>query len=108
MAATNDTGSLFRKPRPVRILRSELQRLIGILETSDTSLTQFGSEVSRHPAVLQQLLRAANSSLTGCATEILDPTRATLFLGTRRVLYLLNTLPPEVIEEEDAENMQTI
>lgn len=108
MAANSDMGGLFRRPRPARISRDELTALVTLLESSDTSLIRFGNAVSSHPAVLQQLLRAANSSLTGSATEISDATRATLFLGTRRVLYLLNTLPPELIEEDHAEKLPTL
>ena len=108
VAANNDSGGLFRRPRPAKISRDELQALITLLESTDTSLIRFGNAVSSHPAVLQVLLRTANSSLTGSATEISDATRATLFLGTRRVLYLLNTLPPEMIEEESAEKLPTL
>ncbi len=107
MAANTETGGLFRRPRPARISRDELKALIDLLESSETSLMRFGHAVSVHPAVLQHLLRAANSSLIGSVNEILDATRATLYLGTRRVLYLLNTLPPEIIEEENAEKLPT-
>ena len=107
MAANNDSGGVVRRPRPARISREELQSLIDLLESSDTSLFQFGNAVSSHPAVLQQLLRTANSTLTGSISEISDATRATLYLGTRRVLFLLNTLPPELIEEENAEKLPT-
>jgi hypothetical protein len=44
----------------------------------------------------------------GSVTEISDATRATLYLGTRRVLYLLSTLPSEMIEEENAEKLSTL
>lgn len=108
VAANTDTGGLFRRPRPARISRNELQNLITLLESSDTSLIRFGNAVSSHPAVLQHLLRAANSSLTGSSTEISDATRATLFLGTRRVLDLLNTLPLELVEEQPAEKLPTL
>lgn len=107
VAANTETGSLFRRPRPARISRDELKALIELLESSETSLIRFGNAVSSHPAVLQHLLRAANSSLNGSATEISDATRATLYLGTRRVLYLLNTLPPEMVEGENAEKLPT-
>ena len=108
VAANNETGGLFRRPRPARISRDELKALVTLLESADTSLMRFGNAVSGHPAVLQHLLRAANSSLTGSVTEISDATRATLYLGTRRVLYLLNNLPPEMIEEENAEKLPTL
>lgn len=108
VAANNDSGGLFRRPRPAKISRDELKTLLTLLESSDTSLVRFGNAISSHPAVLQQLLRAANSSLTGSATEISDATRATLYLGTRRVQYLLNTLPPEMIEEESEEKLPTL
>jgi len=108
VATNSDSGGLFRRPRPALISRDELQNLIGLLESADTSLIRFGNAVSSHPAVLQHLLRAANSSLTGSVSEITDATRATLFLGTRRVLFLLNTLPPEMIEEENAEKIPTL
>lgn len=108
VAANNDSGGLFRRPRPAKISREELQALITLLESSDTSLIRFGNAVSSHPAVLQQLLRAANSTLTGSTTEISDATRATLYLGTRRVLYLLTTLPPELIEEEATEKLPAV
>jgi HD-like signal output (HDOD) protein len=49
---------------------------------------------------VKALLRAANSSLTGSSVEITDPAHATLFLGSRRVSFLLSTLPPEIIEED--------
>lgn len=108
VAANNDSGGLFRRPRPAKISRDELQVLISLLESADTSLIRFGNAVSSHPAVLQHLLRAANSSLTGSVTEISDATRATLYLGTRRVLFLLNTLPPEMIEDESSEKLPTL
>lgn len=108
VAANTDSGGLFRRPRPAKISRDELKGLVTLLESSDTSLIRFGNAVSAHPAVLQHLLRAANSSLTGSISEISDATRATLFLGTRRVLYLLNTLPPEMMEEENAEKLPTV
>lgn len=107
MAANTETGGLFRRPRPARISRDELKALIDLLESSDSSLMRFGNAVSVHPAVLQHILRAANSSLIGSVNEILDAPRATLYLGTRRVLYLLSTLPPEMIEEENAEKLPT-
>lgn len=100
MAASDQRTSLFRISRPPQVRRSDLNRLIEMLESSDTSLTKFGQEVEKHPVVLKQLLRAANSSLTGSAVEISEPGHATLFLGSRRVVFLLNTLPPELIEED--------
>ncbi len=104
MANTSEVGgSLFRKPRPTKILRSELKLLLEMLEMQELSVSRFGQEVTRHPAVLKALLRAANSSLTGSAVEITDAAHATLFLGSRRVAFLLNTLPPEIIEEDHTE-----
>lgn len=101
MVNTTETGGgLFRKPRPVKVMRSELNYLLEMLEAQDVSVVRFGQEVSRHPAVVKALLRAANSSLTGSAVEITDPAHATLFLGSRRVSFLLSTLPPEIIEED--------
>ncbi|HQZ69185.1 MAG TPA: HDOD domain-containing protein [Planctomycetaceae bacterium] len=101
MASSNEvSGSIFRKPQPKKILRSELNQLIEMLHASDSSLIKFGEQVSQHPAVLKQILRAANSSLTGSAVEITRPAHAALFLGSRRVIFLLNTLPPEIIEED--------
>ena len=93
-------SSIFRKQAPKKVLRSELNHLIEMLRTTDSSLIKFGQEVSRHPVVYKQILRAANSSLTGSAVEISDVAHATLFLGSRRVEFLLNTLPPEIIEED--------
>ena len=93
-------SSIFRKQTPKKVLRSELNHLIEMLRTTDSSLIKFGQEVSRHPLVYKQILRAANSSLTGSAVEISDVAHATLFLGSRRVEFLLNTLPPEIIEED--------
>ncbi len=101
MASSDEHSSgIFRKPRPSKILRSELNRLVEMLHASDTSLIKFGEAVAGYPAVLKQILRAANSSLTGSAVEITEPGHATLFLGTRRVTFLLNTLPSEIIEED--------
>lgn len=101
MVNTTETGGgLFRKPRPVKVMRSELNHLLEMLEAQDVSVVRFGQEVSRHPSVVKALLRAANSSLTGSAVEITDPAHATLFLGSRRVSFLLSTLPPEIIEED--------
>ena len=93
-------SSIFRKQAPKKILRSELNLLIEMLRATDASLVKFGQEVSRHPAIYKQVLRAANSSLTGSAVEISDVAHATLFLGSRRVEFLLNTLPPDIIEED--------
>ena len=102
MATSNDQkGSIFRKPPAVKVLRSVLNSLIEMLRSSENSLAKFGQEASRHPAVLKQLLRAANSSLTGSAVEITEVAHATLFLGSRRVEYLLSTMPPEVVEEDE-------
>lgn len=104
MANTSEVGgSLFRKPRQTKILRSELRQLVEMLEMQEVSVTRFGQEVLRHPSVLKAILRAANSSLTGSAVEITDPAHATLFLGSRRVAFLLNTLPPEIVEEDSPE-----
>ncbi len=101
MASSNEvSGTIFRKPQPKKILRSELKQLIEMLHVLDSSLIKFGEKVSQHPAVLKQILRAANSSLTGSAVEITEPGHAALFLGARRVIFLLNTLPPEIIEED--------
>ena len=58
------------------------------------------SSINSHPEVLKQIMRAANSSLTGSAVEITEPGRAALFLGTRRLTHLLTTLPHEIIEED--------
>jgi len=101
MVATNNSGtSYFKNSRPAKIRRSELQALADLLKAADTSLGKFGEAVSQHPVVLTHLLRAANSSLTGCATAITSPTHAALFLGERRVDFLLATLPKEFIEED--------
>lgn len=64
-------------------------------------MSRFGEAVSKHPVVVQQLMRAANSSLTGSAVEISTPAHAALYLGARRVSFLLNTLAPEIIEEDE-------
>ena len=104
MASSSDhSGGIFRRPRPVKVLRSTLNALIEMLRASDSSLIKFGQEVSQHPAVLKPLMRAANSSLTGSTVEITEPAHAALLLGTRRVEFLLNTLPPECIEEDITE-----
>lgn len=101
MASSSDySGSIFRRPRPAKVLRSTLNGLIEMLRSADSSLIKFGQEVSQHPAVLKPLMRAANSSLTGSAVEITEPAHAALFLGARRVEFLLSTLPPESIEED--------
>lgn len=92
-------SSIFRRLNTAKILRSDLNSLIEMLQTPDSSLIKFGQEVSRHPLIVKQILRAANSSLTGSTVDISEPTHATLFLGSRRVVFLLNTLPPEIIEE---------
>ena len=94
------SSGTFRKPQTSKILRSELMRLVEMLRASDTSLIKFGEAIRQYPPVLRQVLRAANSSLTGSAVEITEPGHAALFLGTRRVAYLLNTLPAEIIEED--------
>ncbi|MBC7967826.1 MAG: HDOD domain-containing protein [Fuerstia sp.] len=101
MASSNEvSSSIFRKPRPSKILRSELNQLVEMLRASDVSLIKFGQAAARHPVILKQIMRAANSSLTGSAVEITEPAHAVLFLGTRRVTFLLDTLPPEIIEED--------
>ncbi|RLT05492.1 MAG: HDOD domain-containing protein [Planctomycetota bacterium] len=93
-------SSIFRQPRKPKILRSELNQFIIMLRASDVSLIQFGQAIAKHPVVLKQILRTANSSLTGSAVEITEASHAVLFLGTNRVIFLLNTLPPEIIEED--------
>jgi len=101
MASSNEhSSSIFRRPKLQKVLRSELNQLLEMLRASDTSLIKFGLEVARHPEVLKQIMRAANSSLTGSAVEITEPGHAALFLGTRRVTLLLNTLPQEIMEED--------
>jgi HD-like signal output (HDOD) protein len=94
------SSGISRKPQASKILRSELVQLVEMLRASDASLIKFGEAVRQYPAVLRQILRAANSSLTGSAVEITEPGHAALFLGTRRVTYLLNSLPSEIIEED--------
>jgi HD-like signal output (HDOD) protein len=101
-------SNIFRKQAPRRILRSELNHLIKMLRMTDSSLIKFGQEVSMYPMVYKQILRAANSSLTGSAVEISDVAHATLFLGSRRVEFLLNTLPPEIIEEDAEDNESAV
>lgn len=102
MTGTSERGgSLFRIARPPRIRRSELRLLLEMVEAPDCSMAKFGEAVSKHPSVLKQLLRAANSSLTGSAVEISSPSHAALYLGSRRVSFLLNTLAPELIEEDE-------
>ena len=93
-------AGVLRKPRPTTIRLSVLKNLISMLEATDTSLVRFGKEVACHPVVLHQLLRAANSSMTGSTVPITEPTHAALYLGSRRVAFLLNTLPPEIIEDD--------
>jgi len=101
MASSNNVSSgIFRKPQPLKILRSELNQLVEMLRASDASLIKFGQAVAKHPKVLKQIIRAANSSLTGSAVEITEPAHAVLFLGTNRVTFLLNTLAPEMIDED--------
>lgn len=97
------SSSIFRRPAAQKIQRSELNHLIEMLRMTDSSLIKFGQQVSRYPAVYKQILRAANSSLTGSSVEITDPAHATLFLGSRRVEFLLNSLPSEIIEEDVAD-----
>ncbi len=102
MTGTNEkSSSLFRIARPPRIRRSELRQLLEMLESPDCSMSRFGEAISRHPSVVKQLLRAANSSLTGSAVEISSPAHASLYLGSRRVSFLLNTLAPELIDEDE-------
>lgn len=102
MTGTNErTGSLFRIARPPRIRRSELRQLLEMLEAPDCSMARFGEAIAKFPSVVKQLLRAANSSLTGSAVEIHSPAHASLYLGSRRVSFLLNTLAPELIEEDE-------
>ena len=100
MASPNHSSGLFKKPQPSKILRSELNQLVEMLQASDSSLIKFGEAAARYPVVLKQIMRAANSSLTGSAVEITEPAHAALFLGTRRVIFLLTTLPPENIDED--------
>jgi HD-like signal output (HDOD) protein len=101
MAAPDEPfTSLFGKKQPPQIRRSELNELIQMVESADSSLAQFAEAVSRHPVVLKQLMRAANSSLTGSAVEITKPAHAAIYLGSRRVVFLLSTLPPEIINED--------
>ena len=94
---------VFRKPQSSKVLRSELNQLVEMLRASDASMIKFGEAVARHAVVLKQIMRAANSSLTGSAVEITEPAHAALFLGTRRVVFLLSTLPPEIIDEDEVE-----
>ncbi|MFN9721180.1 MAG: HDOD domain-containing protein [Planctomycetota bacterium] len=102
MTRFNEKNSnLFRIARPPCIRRSELRQLLEMLESPDCSMARFGDAVSKHPVVLKQLLRAANSSLTGSAVEISAPAHAALYLGSRRVSFLLNTLAPEFIDEDE-------
>ncbi len=109
MASSNEVSSgIFRKPRQSKILRSELNQLVEMLQASDASLIKFGQAVAKHPVVLKQIIRAANSSLTGSAVEITGPTHAVLFLGTNRVTFLLNTLAPEIIDEDLAANAGSV
>lgn len=101
MVSSNEvTSGFFRKPRQSKILRSELNQLVEMLSASDSSLIKFGQAVAKHPVVLNQIIRAANSSLTGSAVKITDPSHAVLFLGTSRVIFLLNTLAPKIIDED--------
>ena len=105
MASSNETTpSIFRKPQLPKVRRSEINQLVEMLRASDVSMVKFGHEVARHPVVLKQIMRAANSSLTGSAVEITEPAHAVLFLGTRRVTFLLGTLPAEIIEEDVIES----
>lgn len=109
MAASNEvTSGIFRKPRQSKVLRSELNQLVEMLSASDSSLIKFGQAVAKHPVVLKQIIRAANSSLTGSAVEITEPAHAVLFLGTSRVTFLLNTLAPEIIEEDVELNGESV
>lgn len=104
MSVKNESsGGIFKKTRPEKIRRTELKMLIQMLEAQDSSMVKFGNQVTRHPVVLKQILRAANSSLTGSTVEITEPAHAALFLGSRRIVFLLNTLPPEIIEEDEVE-----
>jgi HD-like signal output (HDOD) protein len=105
MVSSNELpSSIFRKPRLAKIPRSELNGLIEMLHSSDASLVKFGQAAARYPLLIKQIMRAANSSLTGSAVEITEAAHAVLFLGTRRVTLLLNTLPPEIIEEDVESN----
>ena len=109
MSSSNEVSSgIFRKPRQSKILRSELNQLIEMLRASDVSLIKFGHAVAKHPVVLKQIIRAANSSLTGSAVEITEPAHAVLFLGTSRVTFLLNTLAPEIIDEDLESNADNV
>ena len=109
MALSNEvTAGIFRKPRRSKILRSELNQLVEMLRASDASLIKFGQAVAKHPVVLKHIIRAANSSLTGSAVEITEPAHAVLFLGTNRVTFLLNTLAPEIIDEDLASSADSV
>ena len=101
MASSKEVSSgIFRKPQQSKILRSELNQLVEMLHASDANLIRFGHALEKHPIVLKQVIRAANSSLTGSSVEITDPAHAVLFIGTRHVTFLLNTLAPGSIEED--------
>ncbi len=99
-------SNIFKKARLPRVLRSDLKNLVEMLERPDYSMSKIGAEVSSHPAIVQEILRAANSSLTGAAGQITDPAHAILFLGSRRVIFLLNTLPEDLIEAEVSDQSQ--
>jgi len=104
MATSNKLASgVFSKPQPSKILRSDLNQLVEMLRASDASMIKFGEAVARYPVVLKQIMRAANSSLTGSAVDITEPAHAALFLGTRRLVFLLSTLSPEIIDEVENE-----
>ena len=84
-------------PHPARIPRERLQELISMLENREIDIAEFAGKVTQYPAIYQRIMTAANSVTVGRLVDITDPVHAAAYLGSRRLIHLLNNLSPEVV-----------
>jgi HD-like signal output (HDOD) protein len=83
-------------PRIASIIPAdEVSQLMRALADRNTSLAEVAKRIGQFPALVNRVLRMANSALTGTRNHITDPVHAVSMLGSRRLMTILAQLPAD-------------
>ncbi len=88
------------EPHPVMMPEDILKSLIAALQREEIDLASFARQLGPYPAILRRVLQAANSVASGNWQSIKDPAHAAAYLGSRRLIQLLLSLPKESLIAE--------
>ena len=96
MQRIDEAHSQPTAPHPVQIPYDKLQELFSMLEQREIDLADFAGRIIQYPVIHSPILMAANSGATGRKTNITDPAHAAAYLGSRRLINLLQSMSNEV------------